>query len=109
MKIVVAPDSYKGSLTAINAAKVMKKAIKTIEPTYDVVLKPMADGGEGTLDILLREKDGEKISVSCTGPLGEKVTAVYGLTKCGTAIIETASIAGLTLVPTNLRNPANTT
>lgn len=109
MKVVVAPDSYKGSLTALEVAEIMKEAILSVKPTSDVIVKPMADGGEGTLDSLLEGTESEEITIRCTGPLGEKIEATYGITKEQTAIIEIAKIAGLTLVPEKKRDPFHTT
>ncbi|HLR79664.1 MAG TPA: glycerate kinase [Bacillota bacterium] len=109
MKIVVAPDSFKGSMTATHAAEVMKRGILAVQNDCHVLMKPMADGGEGTLDTLLLATKGERIPVVCTGPLGEKITTSYGMTRNKTAIIECANIAGLTLVPNEMRNPDLTT
>ncbi|WP_156289796.1 glycerate kinase [Oceanobacillus salinisoli] len=109
MKVVVAPDSFKGSLTSIEAANRMKEAILQDFPEADVMEKPMADGGEGTLAALLKANGGKEISVSCKGPLGESIQTTYGMVNQTTAIIEVASIAGLTQVPEEKRNPDNTT
>lgn len=87
----------------------MKEAILSVKPTSDVIVKPMADGGEGTLDSLLEGTESEEITIRCTGPLGEKIEATYGITKEQTAIIEIAKIAGLTLVPEKKRDPFHTT
>lgn len=70
MKIVIAPDSFKGSFSATEAAKAMEKGVLEVFPKANVTLKPMADGGEGTLDSILSAIKGEKIHVPCTGPLG---------------------------------------
>lgn len=109
MNIVVAPDSYKGSLTSLQVAKTMRDAILEIAPDDEVTMKPMADGGEGTLDCLLNTTNGKRVLIKCTGPLGEKVNTFYGITPCGTAIIEGANIAGLVQVPDDMRNPDVTT
>ncbi|OZU88151.1 glycerate kinase [Virgibacillus indicus] len=109
MKIIVAPDSFKGSLTSTQASEVIKKSILKVQPSSDVVLKPMADGGEGTLETLLTATDGEQIPIACTGPLGEKIDTAYAIVEGNTAIIECASIAGLVQVPQNKRNPDVTT
>lgn len=71
MKIVVAPDSFKGSLTSIEVASIIKAAIKSVDSNYEVGMKPMADGGEGTLESLLSSTVGERVFVTCTGPLGQ--------------------------------------
>lgn len=110
MKIVLAPDSFKGSLTAIEAAETMRRAILDVNGDYTVINKPMADGGEGTLDAILSSStNGEKVTVSCTGPLGENIETTYAILKSKQAVIELASIAGLEQVPINKRNPDNTT
>ncbi|MCT2537731.1 glycerate kinase [Aquibacillus koreensis] len=109
MRIVVAPDSYKGSLFALKVAEIMGKAIKEVKPSVDVVLKPMADGGEGTIDTMLSSIEGKRIPITCTGPLGEKIDTYYAVTKENIVIVETACIAGLVQVPESLRNPDYTT
>lgn len=109
MNIVVAPDSFKGSLTSVEASEIMKSAIMDVNNSYFVTKKPMADGGEGTLDSLLNASNGERIEVDCTGPLGDKITTSYGIINTNTAVIECANIVGLTQVPDNERHPNNTT
>jgi len=109
MKIVIAPDSFKGSLSATEAAKAMEKGVLEVFPKANVTLKPMADGGEGTLESILSAINGEKKHVPCTGPLGEMITATLGIVRKNTAIIECANVSGLTMVPPHLRNPENTT
>lgn len=109
MKIVVAPDSFKGSLSAVEVAETIEKAIKQIVPTADVVMKPMADGGEGTLDCLLHTTDSQKVRVQCRGALGDNISTYYGITNNKRAIIEIANIAGLVQVPREKRNPIRTT
>lgn len=109
MKIVLAPDSYKGSLSAIQASKTMKKAVKCILPASKVIEKPMADGGEGTLDALLTAREGKRISITITGPLGKKCSTTYAIVEEKIAIIECATIAGLVQVPEVNRNPDDTT
>ncbi|WP_088052434.1 glycerate kinase [Virgibacillus dakarensis] len=109
MNIVVAPDSFKGSLTSVEASEIMKSAILNVDSGYSVTMKPMADGGEGTLESLLKARNGERIEVDCTGPLGDKVTTSYGIINGKTAVIECANIVGLTQVPENKLNPDNTT
>ncbi|GAA0596655.1 glycerate kinase [Virgibacillus siamensis] len=109
MNIVVAPDSFKGSLTSIEASEIMKKAIRSIDSTYEVTLKPMADGGEGTLHSLLLSTEGQQIPITCTGPLGDEIDTAYAIVNSSTAIIECASVAGLVQVPHTKRNPDLTT
>lgn len=109
MNIVIAPDSFKGSLTSIEATDVIEKAITDYNPNFLVTKKPMADGGEGTIDSLLSTIKGEMIPLQCTGPLGEEISTSYAIVEGNTAVIECASIAGLPQVPIHLRNPDHTT
>lgn len=110
MKILVAPDSFKGSLTAMEAAENIKRGIHNYDSKTDVELLPMADGGEGTVQSLVDATDGKIIEELVTGPLGEEVNAFYGLLGDGkTAVIEMAAASGLPLVPENKRNPLLTT
>lgn len=109
MKIVVAPDSYKGSLTSTQVSKIIRSAIISVTPKANVILKPMADGGEGTLEVIVGAEQGKLVPILCTGPLGDRIETRYGSLKGKTAVIECASIAGLPQVLTEKRNPANTT
>ncbi|MFC0015444.1 MULTISPECIES: glycerate kinase [Allobacillus] len=109
MKIVLAPDSFKGSLSSSEVTQVMERAIKDVDHSYTVVSKPMADGGEGTIEAMLTSREGKKVNVQCTGPLGEPIDSSYILFNSNEAVIELAEIAGLTLVPTQKRNPDHTT
>ncbi|MGY0692081.1 glycerate kinase [Virgibacillus sp. FSP13] len=109
MNIVIAPDSFKGSLTSTQASTIMKKAVLDVLHNCDIQLKPMADGGEGTLDSLLSSPNSERVSISCMGPLGERINTSYGIVNKATAIIECAKIVGLTQVPEAKRNPDITT
>src|SRR5699024_5693214 len=109
MKIILKPDSYKGSLTATNAARIMKTAINQMNENIAIVMKPMVDGGEGTLATLLSATNEKKIPITCTGALGDSVETFYAITEGTTAIIEGANIAGLPQVPLHRRNPAHTT
>lgn len=109
MNIVIAPDSFKGSLTSIEVTNIIERAILDYNQNYSVIKKPMADGGEGTIDSLLAATKGEMISIQCTGPLGDKISTAYAIIDENTAIIECASIAGLTQVPSDQRNPDYTT
>ena len=106
MKIVVSPDSFKGSLTAIEAAKAMVAAINEINPEIETVLLPVADGGEGTLEPLLEATNGQIISVKVQDPIGRLVEAEYGILGNGeTCVIEMAKASGLTLLTSDERNP----
>lgn len=110
MKIVVAIDSFKGSLSSLEAGTAIKNGIHLADPSADIHICPLADGGEGTLDALVQSLGGKKRSIQVTGPLGESVEAKYGiLSDQKTAILEIASAAGLTLVPEEKRNPLHTT
>jgi len=110
VKILVAPDSFKGSLTAMEAAENIKKGILRVDSEIDVDLLPMADGGEGTVQSLVDATEGEIIKKEVTGPLGDQVEAFYGLLGDGeTAVIEMAAASGLPLVPAGKRDPLKTT
>lgn len=99
MKIVIAPDSFKGSLTARQAADAIERGVRRATPDVDIISIPMADGGEGTVRALVDATGGRLISVRVTGPLGEPVAATYGILGDGTtAVIEMAEAAGLHLV-----------
>ena len=114
MKVVVAIDSLKGSLSSLEAGQAIKEGVQVVYPEADVVVRPLADGGEGTVEALAIGMGGELVHVSVTGPLGEPVTAEYGILKADgtrpkTAIIEMSAAAGITLVPDEKRNPMHTT
>ncbi|MFK9093801.1 glycerate kinase [Bacillus salipaludis] len=110
MKIVIAPDSFKGSVTALEAALSIEKGIKNAFPFADTTLIPMADGGEGTMDNLVASTKGHKVPVTVTGPLGKQVEAFYGvLSDKETCIIEMASASGLNIISHSERNPLVTT
>ncbi|GAX89502.1 glycerate kinase [Effusibacillus lacus] len=110
MKFVVAPDSYKGSLTAREACEAMEKGIRKVVPDANVIKVPMADGGEGTVQSLVDATGGRILTHAVTNPIGEKVTAKYGILGDGeTAVIEMAEASGLYLVPKDRRNPLHTT
>lgn len=111
MKILLAPDSFKGSLTALEAADAMAAGIRRVCSETEIVLLPLADGGEGTVDALVAATGGRIQSTRVTGPLGEAVDAHWGLLGPGgeTAVIEMAAAAGLMLVPTARRYPKHTT
>lgn len=110
MKIVVAIDSFKGSLTSLEAGEAVKKAALRLSSSTEVSVRPLADGGEGTVEALCSGLGGKLVSVSVTGPLGKKVNAEYCILPDGvTAVIEMAAAGGITLVPENERNPLNTT
>lgn len=106
MKVVVAIDSLKGSLSSMEAGNAIKEGILRVKPQTEIVVKPLADGGEGTTDALLKGLGGEKINLTVSGPMGKPVDTYYGyLPETKTAIIETASAAGITLVLESEKNP----
>lgn len=110
MKIILAPDSFKESMTAKKAAFAMEKGIKAVFPHAECIVIPMADGGEGTVESLVSMSNGELIKTEVLGPLGENVTAEYGLLdEDQTAVIEMASASGLQLIKPDERNPLLTT
>lgn len=110
MKIVIAPDSFKESLTALQVADAIETGFKTIFPTAEYLKLPMADGGEGTAITMIEATNGKRIDVTVTSPLGEPVNAFFGLLGDGkTAVIEMASASGLHLVSPKQRNPLITT
>ncbi len=111
MKILIAPDSFKGSLTATDAAAAIAAGVRRIRPDAELILLPLADGGEGTVDALLLATGGTRRMVSVTGPRGVDVEAAWGLlgTDGHTAILEVAAAAGLLLVPPTQRDPRCTT
>lgn len=109
-KIVVAPDSFKGSLTAGEVADGCIRAIRRVVPGCECVRLPVADGGEGTVDALASTGGFDYMECRVTGPLGETVLARYALSSDGeTAVMEMAQAAGLTLLPEKCRNPLLTT
>ncbi len=106
MKIVIAPDSFKGCLNALDAALAMQRGVLRVYPDSVIDMIPMADGGEGTVEAMLCAVTGEKITVNVTDPLGRSIDATYGLIDEGeTAIIEMAAASGLTLLGNQERNP----
>ena len=110
MKIIIAPDSYKESLTAMEVATAIEAGFRQVMPTAEYIKLPMADGGEGTVQSLVDASNGSIIEHQVTGPLGEQVPAFFGLMGDGkTAVIEMAAASGLHLVSPNLRNPMLTT
>jgi len=109
MKIVIAPDSFKESLSALGVADAIEAGFREIFPDAEYVKIPVADGGEGTVQALIDGSKGARIEHDVTGPLGERVRAFYGLTGDGTAVIEMAAASGLEMVPPERRDPLVTT
>lgn len=113
MKIVIAPDSFKESLSAMEAASAIEAGLREIFPHADYVKVPVADGGEGTVDALAAATGGQRLVLPATGPLGTQVEAFYGLSGDANgeriAVIEMAAASGLELVPPAERDPLITT
>ena len=110
MKVVVAIDSLKGSLSSLEAGEAIKSGVLKAMPKAEVCVRPLADGGEGTVEALALGMGGKLVTTHVTGPLGEPVDCIYGiLEKSNTAIIEMSGAAGITLVPDSKRNPLHTT
>ncbi|SDM79324.1 glycerate kinase [Sediminibacillus halophilus] len=106
MKYVVAPDSFKGSITSMEAAKAISRAIQEADQQAEVVELPMADGGEGTVDAVLLSRGGVKVTCRVEDPLGRVITASYGwIEEEKTAVIETAAASGLPLLKAEELNP----
>ncbi len=110
MKAVIAIDSLKGSLSSIEAGQAIAEGIKKADAKADVVIRPLADGGEGTVEALVCGMNGTLQHVKVTGPLGDPVVCEYGIIdETKTAVIEMSGAAGITLVPDAKRNPLYTT
>lgn len=110
MKVVIAIDSLKGSLSSVEAGYTIKDAITKVHPSASVVVKPLADGGEGTTDSLIEGLGGERIDVTVCGPLGRPIDTYYGyLSTSQTAIMEMAGAAGITLMSEAEKNPLRAT
>jgi glycerate 2-kinase len=106
MRILIAPQALKGSLTAAEAGQAIAGGVRSVFPAAEIEIVPIADGGEGTVQALVDATQGEIVSRRVTGPLGEAVEAFYGVLGDGsTAAIEMAACAGLPLVPRARRNP----
>lgn len=110
MKIVIAPDSFKESLTAEEVSAAIARGLRTVFSDAEIVEVPLADGGEGTVQALVAATGGRIIEKKVTGPLGNSVTAFFGILGDGkTAVIEMAAASGLHLIPLEKRNPLFTT
>src|SRR6266571_5920118 len=105
MRIVVAPQEYKGTLSAAEAAVAMAQAVRRVLPGADVLVQPLADGGPGTVAAIIGAAGGSTRTDSVTGPLDAKVDAEWGLLDDGTAVIAMAAAAGLLLVDECQRDP----
>lgn len=110
MKAVIAIDSFKGSMTSLEAGEAIREGILHEDPQAQVIVRPLADGGEGTVQALTLGMGGTLQSVRVSGPLGDPVDAQYGILADGvTAIVEMSAAAGITQVPDEKRNPLHTT
>lgn len=116
MKIVIAIDSFKGSLTSYEAGNSIADGIRNAMPDANITIRPLADGGEGTVDALTAGNNGIIKNITVTGPVGRPVKSMYGILNSNgapTAVIEMAKAAGITLVPADfpadMRNPLYTT
>ncbi len=110
MKVVIAIDSFKGSMSSMEAGTAAAEGIKRAQPDTKITVRPLADGGEGTVEALVQGMNGKIQDVMVTGPLGKPVCSQYGIIKdTKTAVIEMAEAAGLPLVPREKRNPLHTT
>ena len=110
MKVVIAPQSFKGSISAFDAARAMEEGVLRVVPDAETVLVAVADGGDGTLETLVEETGGDIRSTTVTGPIGEAVTAEWGALGDGqTAVIEMARTSGLALLSLTERDPLGAT
>ena len=110
MKVVVAIDSFKGSMSSLEAGESIEQGILKAKKDAKVEIRPLADGGEGTVEALSIGMGGKLINVEVTGPVGKRVNAVYGIVESSkTAIIEMSQAAGITLVSGDEKNPLYTT
>ena len=110
MKIVIAPQSFKGSVSALEAAEAIQRGVTKASPEVETILVPVADGGDGTLEVLVNSTGGEIFRTIVTGPLGHAAEASWGVMGDGqTAVIEMARASGLAMVPQRRRNPRTTT
>ncbi|XRD24610.1 glycerate kinase [Lysinibacillus fusiformis] len=106
MKIIISPDSFKGTLSAVEVAKSMQKGILDADPSIETIILPIADGGEGTLDSLIASTNGQYFSVDVLDPIGRDIQAQYGvLGDKETCVIEMAQASGIMLLQENEKNP----
>lgn len=109
MKILIACDKYKGNMTAVQVCNTIRQAIIDIDSSAEVIVSPMADGGEGTTESLVESLGGNFVNLAVTGPTGKKINAKFGILPGDIAIIEMAKASGLWLVPDGEKNPMQTT
>ena len=109
MRVVVAPNAFKGTLTASEAASAITRGVREVFPEAEVVEVPVADGGDGTVEALVSANHGDYRAAQVEGPLGDPVSAEYGLIESGRkAVVELATASGLTLIPLSRRDPRRT-
>ncbi len=109
-KVVIAIDSFKGSLSTFEAGKAVAESVKEVYKDCKIIVSPIADGGEGTTTAIISANGGELVKVNVSDPLGRRIEATYGLIKkTNTAVIEMSEAAGITLITDEERNPMNTT
>ena len=109
MKLIFAPDSMKGSLSAMESCDILEKVAERIFPGAETISVPVADGGEGTVDALLRAMGGTRRKLAVTGPMFEREEAEWGLLSDGTAVMEMAQASGLPYVPADQKDPRKAT
>ena len=110
MKIIIAPDSFKGSLTAMEAAEAIAKGVLSVMPTSQIEKTPVADGGEGTMDSLVSSTKGHYNAVLVSDPLSREISAIYGILGDNkTATIEMSVASGINLITRNELKPLHTT
>lgn len=109
LKVVIAMDSFKGSISSTEANKAVSIGIRDVYPEVEIISIPLADGGEGTVEALIQATNGMRVIKEVVGPLGQKVLATYGILPDKTAVIEIAEACGLPLVDLDKRNPLLTT
>lgn len=116
MRVLVAPDKFKESLSSLEVARAVERGVKKANPNAEVILCPLADGGEGTVEALVTATNGKIVSKRVTGPLGKPVDAYFGVLGSrvkgqgsGVGVVEMATASGLHLVPFDMRNPMITT
>src|SRR5215213_7753767 len=110
MRILIAPNAFKGSISAFDAAKAIEEGVRRVMPDADCVLLPVADGGDGTAEVLVHGIGGRFITAKVVNPLGKPISTTFALLSDGvTAMIEMANASGLRLIASEDRNPLITT
>ena len=109
MRVVIAIDSFKGSLSSLEAGRAAAEGILRVFPDAETVIRPVADGGEGTVEALVTGLKGQFREAEVTDPLGRRIVAKYGILPDNTAVIEMAAASGLTLLSESEHDPMHTT